>query len=64
MKLRYLTASAALLSLVCAGAAAQQAPANPVTGNVAVTSDYMFRGLTQTWGRPAIQGGADRKSVV
>ncbi|MGN6228023.1 MAG: TorF family putative porin [Dyella sp.] len=59
MKLRYLTASTALLSLVCAGAAAQQAPANPVTGNVAVTSDYMFRGLTQTWGRPAIQGGAD-----
>ncbi|MEO7050464.1 MAG: TorF family putative porin [Rhodanobacter sp.] len=32
---------------------------SPVTGNVAVTSDYMFRGLTQTWGRPAIQGGAD-----
>lgn len=59
MKLRYLTASTALLSLVCAGAAAQRAPANPVTGNVAVTSDYMFRGLTQTWGRPAIQGGAD-----
>ncbi|MGN6741218.1 TorF family putative porin [Dyella sp.] len=59
MKLRYLTASTALLSLACAGAAAQQAAANPVTGNVAVTSDYMFRGLTQTWGRPAIQGGAD-----
>ena len=59
MKLHYLTASTALLSLVCAGAAAQQAPANPVTGNVAVTSDYMFRALTQTWGRPAIQGGAD-----
>ena len=32
---------------------------SPVTGNVAVTSDYMFRGLTQTWGRPAIQGGGD-----
>ncbi|MBU6249292.1 MAG: TorF family putative porin [Xanthomonadaceae bacterium] len=31
----------------------------PVTGNLAVTSDYMFRGLTQSWGRPAIQGGAD-----
>lgn len=34
-------------------------PASNITGNVAVTSDYMFRGLTQTWGRPAIQGGAD-----
>ncbi|TBR36620.1 MULTISPECIES: TorF family putative porin [Dyella] len=30
-----------------------------VTGNVAVTSDYLFRGLTQTWAHPAIQGGAD-----
>ncbi|HTH68428.1 MAG TPA: TorF family putative porin [Rhodanobacter sp.] len=31
----------------------------PAAGNVALTSDYLFRGLTQTWGRPAIQGGAD-----
>jgi uncharacterized protein (TIGR02001 family) len=30
-----------------------------VTGNVAVASDYMFRGITQTWGRAAIQGGGD-----
>jgi len=30
-----------------------------VSGDVALTSDYMFRGLTQTWGGPAIQGGAD-----
>lgn len=29
------------------------------TGNVAIVSDYLFRGLTQTWGKPAIQGGAD-----
>jgi uncharacterized protein (TIGR02001 family) len=29
------------------------------TGNAAVVSDYMFRGLTQTWGDPAIQGGGD-----
>ena len=34
-------------------------PASPVTGNVAVVSDYVFRGLTQTWGGPALQGGAD-----
>ena len=32
---------------------------SPVTGNFALTSDYTFRGLTQAWGRPAIQGGAD-----
>lgn len=30
-----------------------------VTGNVAVVSDYDFRGLTQTWGAPAINGGGD-----
>jgi uncharacterized protein (TIGR02001 family) len=30
-----------------------------VSGNVAIVSDYMFRGLTQTWGKPAIQGGGD-----
>lgn len=30
-----------------------------LTGNVAIVSDYMFRGITQTWGHPAIQGGGD-----
>jgi uncharacterized protein (TIGR02001 family) len=60
MKLRSLAAAAAFLSLGCVAVVhADDAPASPVTGNVAVTSDYMFRGLTQTWGRPAIQGGAD-----
>ena len=39
--------------------ASQETPPYTVTGNVAVTSDYMFRGLTQTWGGPAVQGGFD-----
>ena len=30
-----------------------------ISGNVALTSDYIFRGLTQTWSGPAIQGGGD-----
>jgi uncharacterized protein (TIGR02001 family) len=30
-----------------------------VSGNVAVSSDYLFRGISQTWGRPALQGGVD-----
>jgi len=34
-------------------------PPYAVTGNIDLTSDYMFRGLTQTWGAPAVQGGAD-----
>lgn len=44
---------------VLAAAAATAADAPPVTGNVVVVSDYVFRSLTQTWGGPAIQGGAD-----
>lgn len=28
-------------------------------GNLALTSDYLFRGLSQTWGQPALQGGVD-----
>ena len=59
MKLQYLAAAAALLSLTGTIAKADDAPARPITANIAVTSDYLFRGLTQTWGRPAIQGGAD-----
>jgi len=42
------------------GIAAAQAPApGPVTANVAVVSDYRFRGLSQTMERPAVQGGFD-----
>lgn len=42
------------------GIAAAQAPApGPVTANVAVVSDYRFRGLSQTFQRPAVQGGFD-----
>lgn len=36
-------------------------PASPFsyTANVNAVTDYYFRGLTQTWGSPAIQGGFD-----
>ncbi len=49
---------ATMALFAAATAHAGDAPANPVTGNLAITSDYVFRGLTQTWGRPALQGGA------
>lgn len=46
--------------------AATSAPAAPVatpehsfTGNVAFVSDYRFRGISQTWKRPAVQAGFD-----
>lgn len=41
------------LALVFAGASAQ------VTYNAAVTSDYRYRGISQTRLQPALQGGAD-----
>jgi uncharacterized protein (TIGR02001 family) len=42
------------------GIAAAQAPApSPVAGNVSLVSDYRFRGLTQTFEEPALQGGFD-----
>jgi uncharacterized protein (TIGR02001 family) len=41
--------------------AAQEAggPASWFSGNVAITSDYPFRGISQTLRKPAIQGGVD-----
>lgn len=47
---------AALAAPACARA---DDAAYTTTGNLELTSDYVFRGLTQTWGQPAIQGGAD-----
>jgi uncharacterized protein (TIGR02001 family) len=51
-----------LLSLSLA--AALTAPAlvaaqTPVTGNMSIVSDYRFRGISQTYLGPAIQGGVD-----
>jgi uncharacterized protein (TIGR02001 family) len=41
------------------GIAAAQASASPISGNVSLVSDYRFRGLTQTFEEPALQGGFD-----
>jgi len=35
------------------------APASPLTFNVGVVSDYIFRGISQTHGSGALQGGVD-----
>jgi len=44
-----------------APAAPAAAPAGPhtFTGNVMLTSEYLYRGIAQTRGKPAIQGGFD-----
>ena len=53
----------ALLSVfgAASSAIAADAPASPhtVTGNLSVVSDYRFRGVSQTFGLPAVQGGFD-----
>ena len=52
-------------SLLATTAFAQTAPAaeapeaSPITANVTVTNNYIYRGLTQTDFKPAIQGGFD-----
>lgn len=57
--------AAAAIAVISASAFAEDAPAadapevSPVTANVTVTSDYVFRGLSQTNFKPAIQGGFD-----
>lgn len=53
--------AAAVLSAFASSASAQQAAASDhtFTGNVALVSDYRFRGISQTFEKPAIQGGFD-----
>ena len=39
--------------------AAAAAPASPFTGNFTLASEYLYRGIAQTRGKPAVQGGFD-----
>lgn len=42
-----------------APAAPAAAPASPFTGNFTLASEYLYRGIAQTAGKPAVQGGFD-----
>jgi uncharacterized protein (TIGR02001 family) len=58
------TTLALAVSALASGAIAQTAPApapatSPITANVTITNDYKYRGISQTNGQPAIQGGFD-----
>lgn len=55
------SAACSLPLAVSAQPAPAAAPASPhtVTGNVSLGSEYIFRGLSQTNGKPTLQGGAD-----
>lgn len=46
-------------TLVAAQTPAASPPPPPVTGNMTIASDYRFRGISQTYKGPAIQGGVD-----
>jgi uncharacterized protein (TIGR02001 family) len=53
------TTAAGLLALPAAPALAQATPSYSLSGNLGITSNYIFRGITQTGGKPAVQGGFD-----
>lgn len=54
-------AALAAPTLASAQAAAAAAPASPhtFTGNLTLASEYLYRGIAQTRGKPALQGGFD-----
>ncbi|MBY0237693.1 MAG: TorF family putative porin [Burkholderiaceae bacterium] len=58
---KIILASAMLAAFsACATVAAEESkPDNEVSFNAAVTSDYRYRGISQTRLKPALQGGAD-----
>jgi len=51
--------AAAFLLPVASFAEDAAAPASPFTGNFTIASEYLYRGIAQTRGKPAIQGGFD-----
>ncbi|WP_040309540.1 TorF family putative porin [Asticcacaulis biprosthecium] len=58
---KIILAATAFAALAFAGSASAE---GAVSYNIAVTSDYVFRGWTQTDGGPAIQGGADYSNGI
>lgn len=48
-----------ILAALAVPGVAMAAEASPVTANIGFTTDYVFRGITQNVGKPAIQGGID-----
>src|SRR5882672_11976371 len=59
LPLAFAAASASISTPSTAQQAAATPPPPPVTGNITLASEYRFRGIDQTFGKPAIQGGFD-----
>ena len=53
------TSSLVLLAALAAPAIAAAQTGSPVSGNLSIVSDYRFRGISQTYLAPAVQGGVD-----
>lgn len=49
--------------VTCAHAAESTSPEMVVNGSVAVVSDYIGRGLSQTWGKPALQASIEAAHI-
>ncbi len=59
MKILKTSIAGALIACSCLAVADDAEPSYEFTGNVALTTDYVFRGTSQTDNGPAIQGGFD-----
>ena len=59
MRKSILSLAVAAAVLVPGLAAAQATAPSPLTGNATLLTDYRFRGISQTFGKPAFQGGFD-----
>jgi len=59
--MKKLILAAAVATALSTSVSAQQAAPeeHAFTGNLSVVSDYRFRGISQTFNRPAVQGGFD-----
>lgn len=54
-----LAGATGLVQAQTAVVAEAKTPEHTLTGNLALTTDYRFRGISQTWRLPAVQGGFD-----
>jgi len=59
MKKMLLAATAIAAAVIAGSASATEFAGGALNYNVAATSDYVFRGISQTDGDPALQGGVD-----
>ena len=56
--------AASVLALLVPAVRAQSPQPPPMSGNVTFVDDYRFRGLSQTYNQPALQGGAEYASSI